>query len=301
MYLTGFTDESGHDIDNQIRATKKLGWSNIECRRVSIHGGEAANLTDISDDDFDIVAGKLEDAGIRINCFGSAIANWAKHVSKPQSEDSSLAESLRAIPRMQRLGSPLVRIMSYAVLKENGPDDQMFDERIRRLNEIVPQFLDAGLQPVHENCMNYGGMGADYTLKLLDAVPGLKLVFDTGNPVFTKDRSYPEPYPMQDPWKFYQAVKEHIVYVHIKDGVFLHNEDRVTYSWPGEGSGDVRAIVKDLLDSGYDGGFSMEPHLQVVFHEDSSQETKAQQLFDSYVEYGQRFEKLLADLGHTAE
>ena len=27
------------------------------------------------------------------------------------------------------------------------------------------------------------------------------------------------------------------------------------FTWPGEGEGDVRAIVKDLLDSGYDGGF----------------------------------------------
>lgn len=301
MYLTGFTDEAGPDIETQIRATKKLGWSNIECRKVSINGGEAQNLTDISDADFDTIAGRLEDEGIRINCFGSAISNWAKYVDKPASEDSSLEESLRAIPRMQRLGSPFVRIMSYAVIKDQGPDDQMFDERVRRLNGIVPKFIDAGLQPVHENCMNYGGMGAEYTLKLLEAVPGLKLVFDTGNPVFTKDRSYPEPYPMQDPWKFYEAVKEHIVYVHIKDGVFNHKEDKVKYSWPGEGSGDVRAIVKDLLDTGYDGGFSMEPHLQVVFHEDSPQNSAEELQFDSYVEYGQRFEKLIGDLGYSAK
>jgi len=44
-------------------------------------------------------------------------------------------------------------------------------------------FADAGLTALHENCMNYGGMGWQFTLKLLENVPGLKLVYDTGNPV----------------------------------------------------------------------------------------------------------------------
>jgi len=49
-------------------------------------------------------------------------------------------------------------------------------------------FLDAGLQPVHENCMNYGGMSWQHALELLDKCPGLKWVFDTGNPIFNPDR-----------------------------------------------------------------------------------------------------------------
>jgi sugar phosphate isomerase/epimerase len=298
MYLTGFTDEAGAGLEAQIKATQALGWSNIECRKVGVDGHETANLHDISDEAFEIVASRLEETGIRINCFGSAIANWGKYIDQLESEDGSMAEVERAIPRMKRLGSPLVRLMSYAVIKTNGPEEQMFEERVRRLNKIVPMFVDAGLTPVHENCMNYGGMGEKYTLELLAAVPGLKLVFDTGNPVFTDDRSYAKPYPKQDPWKFYQAVKEHIAYLHIKDGVWDYGEEKVKYTWPGEGSGDVRAIVKDLLDSGYQGGISMEPHMQVVAHEDDSAEVKADLQFKGYVEYGQRFESLLADLGY---
>ena len=150
--------------------------------------------------------------------------------------------------------------------------------------------------------MNYGGMGATYTLRLLEAVPGLKLVFDTGNPVFTDDRSSPQPYPKQDPWKFYQQVKEHIAYVHIKDGIWDYNANKVTYTWAGDGQGDVRAIVKDLLDHGYDGGISMEPHMQIIAHEKDAAEIdpvkKAAMKYANYVEYGKRFNQLLADIGY---
>ena len=39
------------------------------------------------------------------------------------------------------------------------------------------------------------------------------------------------------------------------------------YCYPGDGSGDVRAIMIDLLKTGYDGGFSIEPHVANVFHD----------------------------------
>ncbi|MDT8390057.1 MAG: sugar phosphate isomerase/epimerase [Lentisphaeria bacterium] len=290
MYLTGFADEAGASIDVQIKATLELGWKNIEARNV-----EGGNIHNVSDDVFDMVCGKLAAAGVSVNCFGSAIANWAKHVDKPF--DSSLEETARAIPRMQRLGTKLVRIMSFAVLKDRDPDDQMEDERFRRVNELTKMFLDAGIQPVHENCMNYGGMGHTYTLKLLDHVPGLKLVFDTGNPVFTDDRSKPAPCPKQSAWEFYQHVKDHIAYIHIKDGVWNAKEQRCDYTYAGEGDGDVKKIVKDALDNGYDGGISMEPHLAAVFHDDSIQSTDDIK-YANYVEYGKRFMDLIREIGH---
>ena len=189
MYLTGFADEAASEIEGQIRATKELGWENIEARKVG-----AKNIHDISEKDFDAVCGKLEEAGVKINCFGSAIANWGKQITEPL--ETSLAEARRAIGRMVRLGTKLVRIMSFAVLEERGPEDQMEAERFRRLRELQKMFADAGMVAVHENCMNYGGMGWPYTLKLIENVPGLKLVFDTGNPVGSDDYSKPKPYPM---------------------------------------------------------------------------------------------------------
>ncbi len=292
MYLTGFADEAAAAIDGQIKATKALGWTNIESRKAGANG---ENIHDISDAEFDVVAGKLQDAGVTINCFGSAIANWGKGIDEPL--DSSLAEVRRAIPRMRRLGTKLVRIMSFAVLKDRGPDDQMEAERFRRVSELSKMFADAGMQAVHENCMNYGGMGWTYTQKLIDNCPGLKLVFDTGNPVASDDRTKPEPYPKQSAWEFYTHVKEHIAYVHIKDGIWHPDTAKAEYTFCGEGEGDVKRIVTDLLDNGYDGGFSMEPHLAVVFH-DESVTASEQVMFDNYVEYGRRFTKIIKDAGY---
>ncbi|MCD4824910.1 MAG: sugar phosphate isomerase/epimerase [Phycisphaerae bacterium] len=291
MYLTGFADEAGKDIDTQIRATLELGWTDIESRNI---GG--ANIHDIPDEQFDEVCRKLDAAGVRVNCFGSAIANWAKQITDPF--DITVKEIRRTIPRMQRLGSKLIRIMSYAVLEGRGPDDQMAEERFKRLREINSMFADAGITAVHENCMNYGGMGHAYTLELVENVPGLKLVFDTGNPVFTDDRSKALPYPKQSAWEFYSNVKDHIAYVHIKDGVWDAETQEIRYTFADEGDGDVKRIVKDLLDNGYDGGISMEPHLAVVFH-DESVTSDAQVQYDNYVEYGRRFMALLEEIGHA--
>jgi sugar phosphate isomerase/epimerase len=296
MYLTGFADEATADLDGQIRATKELGWQHIESRSV-----DGVNIHNLSDEAFGAAAEKLHAAGVKVNCFGSEIANWGKQITDPF--DITLAEVGRAIPRMQRLGTKLIRIMSYAVLRGRAPEDQMEEERFRRLREITRMFGDAGLTAVHENCSNYGGMGWSYTLKMLENVPGLKLVFDTANPVGTLDYASGDPDRMQSAWEFYQHVREHVVYVHVKDCRFLELTDgtfsNCQYTWPGEGDGDVKRIVQDLVDRGYDGGFSMEPHLGVVFHEAGS-ETEGETRFRMYVEYGRRFEKLLGECGVDA-
>ncbi|MCD6303912.1 MAG: sugar phosphate isomerase/epimerase, partial [Planctomycetes bacterium] len=261
MYLTGFADEAAADIDGQIRATKELGWQYIESRNI-----DGVNIHDLPEEKFQQVAEKLDAAGVKVNCFGSAIANWSKQITDPF--EITLEEVARAIPRMQQLGTKLIRIMSYAVIKGRPPEEQMAEERFRRLRELVKRFGDAGITAVHENCMNYGGMGWSYTLKLIENVPGLKLVFDTANPLNTRDYAAGEPVRRQSTWDFYRHVREHIVYVHIKDSRFVEWTDGIfpksEFTWPGEGDGDVRRVVKDLIERGYDGGFSMEPHLGVV-------------------------------------
>lgn len=289
MYFTGFADEACPNLDGQIAVTKELGWSAIESRNI-----DGVNLHNLSDEAFETAYAKLQEAGIRINCFGSEIANWGKRIDSEEDFRKDLEQTERAIVRMKRLGTKLVRIMSYAVLPDREPEDQMREERFRRLNEIVPRFLDAGLQPVHENCMNYGGMGWSYTLDVLDNVPGLKLVFDTGNPVFTDDRTQKKPYPKQSPWEFWRAVRDHVVYIHIKDGRM--DGDKMVYTYPDEGSGDVPRIMDDAFARGYDGGISLEPHLGVVFHDPAAgADVKAKFCHDMYVEYGHRMEKIVAD------
>jgi sugar phosphate isomerase/epimerase len=290
MYLTGIADEAGVALETQIRATKTLGWSGIEARQIGVPGFAAANIHDLPEAAFERAAEQLGEAGVRVDCFASAIGNWGKKIDQPF--ESSLAEARRAILRMQRLGTRLIRVMSFAI-REN--EDQMEEERFRRMRELTRMFLGEGLQPVHENCMNYGGMGWPFMLKLLENTPGLKVVFDTGNPVFNPDRTKPKPWPRQDAWEFYSHVKEFIAHVHVKDGIWNPSRNDVDYTYPGEGQGHVRRILADLLAGGYNAGISIEPHLAKVFH-DAKSEASAEKQFDTYIEYGRRLMKLLAEI-----
>ena len=285
MYLTGLTDEAADSIDEQIRATRTLGWRRLEARHV-----DGQDVHDLSDDAFERVCEKLRAADIQVDCLASAIGNWAKRIDEPF--ESSLAEAERAIRCMKRLGTRVVRIMSFAVLEGRSSNDQMQEQRFARLREICRMFSAHDFVVLHENCANYGGMGHPFTLKLLENVPGLKLVFDTGNPLFLDDRAQPGPHPKQDSWEFYSAVKDHIARVHIKDGVWDGNSQQMRFTFPGEGDGQLRRIVRDLLESGYDGGLSIEPNLRLNQTDDDPSAR-----FETYVEFGRRFMRLLDELG----
>ena len=299
MFLTGFADEASRDLALQIKATKELGWKYIETRFI----GDRF-FADISDEEFERVCAMLEESGIRFNCYGSGVANWSRLPRSDKDFEETRAELLRAIPRMKRLGIGMIRGMSFKVTGDEQFDSPELESIIfRKVGELVKICEDNGIIYGHENCANYAGQSFKHTLKLLDNVrsPNLKLIFDTGNPCFTFRRIGNPPYPLQSAREFYENVREFICHVHIKDAVSVVNPDgtvTTTYKYAGEGNGDIPWIVTDLLKRGYDGGFSMEPHIAVVFHEKNDNpdpEALARRMYDSYIDYGRRFEKLLAE------
>ena len=298
MFLTGFTDEAGAALDVQIKATKELGWKYIETRKIG-----DKTLATLTDAEFDEFCAKLDAAGIEINCYGSAVANWARHPRKEEDFQLSVNEVKSAIPRMKKLGTKLLRGMSFCMVDDEDPESPELEEMIfRKVRYLVELCADNGIVYGHENCMNYGGYSHLHTLKMLEKVnhENLKLIYDTGNPCFNYRRIGAGPWPLQSSWEFYRNVREHVIYVHIKDALALPREDGVRpkaeFTFAGEGAGDVRAIVKDLLKNGYDGGFSMEPHLAVVFHDDKPQ-AESDVRYQNYVSYGRKFEALLRDCG----
>ena len=283
MKLTGFADEAAKDLAGQIKATHELGWQYISAR-----GIDGVNIHDLSEAEFDAAVEQLAEADIKIAEFGSLIGTWAKSVHSDFA--ITLAEVERCIDRMPKLDTKIVRVMSYA--QEPWGEEQYFNERVKRLREIVARFTDAGLTVAHENCMNYGGFSSQHTLELVEKVPGLKLIFDTGNPVFQRDRSMSEPQPWQDAWQFYQDVKEHIVHVHIKDCLNpVRDGVEPEYVSPGNGQGYVKEIMADLKASNYQGFVAIEPHVATVFHA-KSESVDWQQCYQSYVDYGRALEKM---------
>lgn len=286
MILTGFTDEASNDLDRQIQVTKALGWEYLSARTIG-----KKNIHDISEAEFEQVCEKLEEANIKVSEFGTLIGSWSKEIDSDW--EITLEEIKRCIPRMQKLGVRYARIMSYA--QNNWYTDQAEQERFRRLREIVARFKDAGLEALHENCMNWGGFSAEHTLRLLEEVPDMQLIFDTGNPIFQRDRSKSMPHPWQKPFEFYQKVKHAIAHVHVKDAIMYEEEGEPEYTFAGEGQAQLDLIFSDLKQSNYKGFIAIEPHMGKVFHL-ADQASNPQKEYDVYLEFGQRFQKLINDL-----
>ncbi|MGM0675578.1 MAG: sugar phosphate isomerase/epimerase family protein [Spirochaetota bacterium] len=294
MYLTGITDEAADSIEEQIAVCRQLGWRWIDLRTV-----DGTNVTNLSDARFDHLLGQLDDAGVRVSSFCGAIANWGRRIDDPFEVD--LEELNRAIPRMHRAGTTYLRIMSYR--PEPGAeagkwsDAEIEKEVIRRVREITRRAEDGGIVCLHENCDTWGGQSFEHTLRLLDEIDSsaFSLVFDTGNPVETLDKRAGASGRYQDAYEFYKAVREHISYVHIKDG--YRDGEQTIYTQPGDGHARIAEILRDLHRRGYDGGVSIEPHVAVVHH-DPSVTADEQVRRDAFVEYARRTKRLLEQAGY---
>ena len=288
MYFSGIADEAGQPIARQIAAHRELGWSHIELRQI-----DGVCVTDLEDAVFDQVAEQLSAAGLTVSCFASQLANWARPIDGDFAVDEQ--ELRRAIPRMKRMGTRWIRCMSYPNCTPPLPESDWRSEVVDRMRRLTAIAADGDVVLVHENCHGWAGEGAAQAVKLLEAVdsPHLKLVFDTGNPICLG----------QNAWDLYQAVADHIVYVHIKDYKAqrqpVRGEEDLVASFPGEGDCTVRTIVADLLASGYDGGFSIEPHINSVIH--LSQQTDDPELaYSTYIDYGRKLEAMVRELQTAA-
>jgi len=288
MNLTGIGDEAGAALETQIAAHRALGWQQIELRAVQIEGFAGGNVHDIAEDAFEQAVRLLDNHEMQVVCFASTVANATRNLN--DANEDSIEAAKRAARRMERLGTSLVRIMSYGV----DVHDLQDAKRFAKLRAICKIFADSGITVAHENCCNYGGLGWNYSVRLLENVPDVKLLFDTGNP--PRDRDYSPTAKGKDvrqsSWEFYRQVKEHIVHVHIKDGVWDEQEQRFQYVWPGEGQGDVARVLSDLHARGYQGAVSIEPHIMGHFRNGTMEGGGTSQM-DAYIEYGRRLQSII--------
>jgi sugar phosphate isomerase/epimerase len=274
MKFTGISDEAGKSIEIQIKAHKELGWEYMELRNV-----DNENLTMMSDEKFEFVYKKVTEAGMKVSCFASCIANWATKISDDFKKDYE--ELKRAIPRMKKFNTKYIRVMSWPNDPENPYSEEKWrKEVIRRMKELTKMAEDNGIVIVHENCSGWGGESPENMVKLLEEMnsPNFKLMYDTGN-VVTHNKNV-------DPWDFYIKVKPFIEYVHIKD---YNKEGRATF--PGEGQAKVKEILLDLKKSGYNGFVSIEPHLASVIHEGKVGDPEIS--YKTYITYGKKLMALL--------
>lgn len=283
MFFSGIADESGSNIANQIKAHKELGWQNIELRLVDDKNVAGA----VSDEDFDMIRQVLDENEMHVTGFASAIGNWSRHINGDFNID--LNELKTAAKRMQQLNVKYVRTMTW---KGDGVDASIWrNKAVSRCKELAKIAADHDIVLAHENCEGWGGLSAKNMVELKVAVdsPNFKLLYDLGN---TISHGY-------EPWKFFQTIRGHFDYIHIKDAKMNPAGGRSKdYAYCGEGDAMLKEILSVILNEDkYDGIISIEPHVAAIVHlSDSNVEASSEEKFSSYVKYGRMLEKLIADI-----
>lgn len=278
MVFTGISDEAGSSIEAQINAHRELGWEYMELRLVD--GKNVAG--ELPDEEFRAAAGKIEAAGKRVSAFASAIGNWSRPVTGDFSAD--LLDLKCSVPRMERLGTEYIRVMSW--LDGGISGDKWKEEACRRLRELSKIAEDGGVILLHENCTGWGGLSARNMVELLEEVdsPAFKLMYDIGNTVSHG----------QDPGEFFSVIRGKFSYVHVKDVRKNSAGGKSSdYAYCGEGDAMVEPVLEKIInEDGYDGFISIEPHVAAIVHEEggcASEEEK----YHSYVQYGKRLAEMI--------
>jgi sugar phosphate isomerase/epimerase len=271
--FAGIGDEAAADLAGQLDALRQLGWEAIELRNV-----DGVAVADLDDRAFAALADRIAAAGLDVVCVDSRTANWSRPITGRFEDD--VAELRLLARRCATLGTRYVRVMSYP---NAGLDEEEWGKRVLdRMTLLVRQAEQQGLVLLHENCSGWAGTRADRMLELLHRAdsPALRLLFDIGNGV---------PYGY-DARALLGDVIDHVAHVHVKDAR-TGPDGHVTYTLPGDGESGVRSCLRALLDHGYTGAWSIEPHTHLRPHEDN--DTTGTDGVAAFVRYGRCLERLV--------
>lgn len=238
--LSGFADEIDPDLRTQCRVLDDLGIKYIEVR-----SAWDTNVLDLTDEQVDEVAGILAEHSIAVSSIGSPIGK----INIGDDFDAHLLRMDRALAVARRLGAPYIRLFSFFLRADQRPADHR-DEVIRRMRALTERAAGHDVILLHENEKEIFGDVPERVLDIVTAVdsPQLKLAWDAANYVQCGVRPFTDGYA---------ALRPHTVYIQIKDA--LAGSGQVVPA--GEGDGQLRQTIRALRADGYDGFFSMEPHL----------------------------------------
>ena len=239
--LTGFADEISPDLDEQLDTLAQQSMKYMEVRSVW-----DTNVLDLTDDELRRVRAACAERGVGISSIGSPIGK----VTVTEPFGSHLQRFRRALHAADIMEAPYVRVFSFFIPDGEGPE--LFrDEVLQRMGILADEAEDAGVTLLHENEKEIYGDVPARCLGLLSGVdsPALRAAWDAANFVQCGiSRPFEEGYGQLRPY---------IEYVHVKDAVA--GSGQVVPA--GEGDGQVPETLSALRDSGFDGFFSLEPHL----------------------------------------
>jgi sugar phosphate isomerase/epimerase len=238
--LSGFADEIDPDLATQCATLNDLGITHVEFR-----SAWDTNVLDLTDEQLDEAATILARHGLAVSSIGSPLGK----INIADDFDAHLARAERALVVARRLGAPFIRIFSF-FLRSDQPPEQYRDEVIRRMAALAEKAEPTGIVLLHENEKDIYGDVPDRVLDIVESVgsPALRLAWDPANYVQVGVTPFTEGYA---------TLRPYTDYVQIKDALLATGEVVPA----GEGDGQVRETVRALAADGFDGFFSMEPHL----------------------------------------
>ena len=247
LKLSGFADEIGPDLDDQIATCRATGITHVELRGVA--GKNVLAFDDAMRRD---VKTRLDAAGLGVVSIASPCGK--QPIDRPRGE--LLDQFKRARDAAVFFGAPLIRVFSFYPEggEGNGPIEPIGDRVVDLLGAQCELLAGTDVVMVHENEKGiYGDVGSRCAelMRRVD-LPRLRTAFDFANFVQCG----------QDPLDAWPALKPFTVHVHIKDAT-RGTGDIVP---AGAGDGRIAEIVADAYASGYRGFLSLEPHLAHAGH-----------------------------------
>ena len=238
--LSGFSDEIADDFDEQCTVAAGLGLRYLEVR-----SAWGTNILDLDDAQLDRLQEALTRHDLRVSSIGSPIGKIFVDEPFPP----HLERMRRAAEVARRLGAPYIRIFSF-FLRPGADPAAHRDEVLERMRALTAVAEEAGVVLLHENEKEIYGDVPERCLDLVTSIgsPALRLAWDPANFVQVGVEPFSEGYALLRP---------HLEYIQIKDARAADGEVVVA----GAGDGEVVTTVRALREDGFDGFFSLEPHL----------------------------------------
>ena len=203
------------------------------------------NVLDLDQDQLATAREILSEHGLAVSSIGSPIGK----IFIDEDFEPHLARMRHAAEVARFFEAPYMRIFSF-FLREGSDPAAHRDEVLRRMRALADVAEQAGVILLHENEKEIYGDVPGRCLDIMTSVasPNLRLAWDPANFVQVGVRPFSEGYA---------TLRPHIEYVQIKDALLSDGSVVVA----GAGDGEVAETVRALRDDGFDGFFSLEPHL----------------------------------------
>jgi L-ribulose-5-phosphate 3-epimerase len=272
--LGAVTDEISADFERALAIIGGWGLEDVE-----IHTLWDTHIEALTDDEVARLQEVLARRGMRPAVLASTVflrcrlgggeppEDWSERFhSVAGTYDDHLAWLERCLTIAQRLAAPFVRIFGF--WPDGAPTEAVFADISARLREPVQMAADAGVTLALENCPHTCLDHTRRALRVLRAIdsPWLRLLWDPSNAYRNGEIDVVDTIAEALPY---------VAHVHVK-GVIVEG-DRREYTAPEKGGVDFRRLLRELLEAGYDGVVSMEPHyaLPETGIEGAAQETFA--------------------------